>query len=363
MRALAFVVTLWFAAFVRASELIEVVDPPQVDFAPARGEQFDLPIQVQIPSQVQVEILTADGDLVRTLTSEGSLAAGEHRLVWDGKDETGRVVPDEAYVPVLVARAADGAVQEIDPRAAGGGEVVEDLQVQTHSSGDISYTLPAPSRVLIRVGIEGGPMHASLANWTPRPAGRNVQRWNGFDPDDLVDLRQHPGLSVLVTAFRLPAPVIITYGNDDVSYRTYRLERGWPDAVPAPAEPVFERDGQRISPNYYQPRFQDQDPALTLTPLVPTQAGQPGHPLVVDAPISIRVDIPPAERWLMQEGLFEVGFFVDHEFVSEEEHGYVPFTWPLDPAGLTPGRHLLTVNISGFDGKVAAKSLLFEVPE
>jgi hypothetical protein len=100
-----------------------------------------------------------------------------------------------------------------------------------------------------------------------------------------------------------------------------------------------------------------------LAPLTATPDSQANRPLLVEEPISIRVDIPPPDRWLMQEGLFEVGFFIDHEFVSEEEHGYVPFTWPLDPAGLTPGLHLLTVNVSGFNGKVAAKSLLFEVAD
>ena len=58
----------------------------------------------------------------------------------------------------------------------------------------------------------------------------------------------------------------------------------------------------------------------------------------------------------MQEQLYEVAFFVNGDFVSEEENGYVPIGWIWSTAALTPGRHLLTVNLTGFTGRVGTKT-------
>jgi hypothetical protein len=64
----------------------------------------------------------------------------------------------------------------------------------------------------------------------------------------------------------------------------------------------------------------------------------------------------------MQESLYEVAFFVDGEFVSEEENGYMPLTWLWNPGDISKGRHMLTVNVSGHDGRVGVKSILFDIP-
>lgn len=63
----------------------------------------------------------------------------------------------------------------------------------------------------------------------------------------------------------------------------------------------------------------------------------------------------------MNEQQYEVAFFIDGEFIAEEEQGYVPITWNWVAQDLSPGEHMLTVNISGFGGKVGVSSLLFEI--
>lgn len=360
MRIVAFVVVFLLATSVQAGALVEFGSPTNTEFAPARGERFRLPLTLKVPAEVELRILTADGDLVTSIRPKGLLSAGSHELEWDGKDAQGSVVPDEAYVPVLVAHGKDGKTEVVDPRSTSGGEAVEEVKVQTSPNGDIGYTLPVPARVLIRVGVKEGPMLRSLANWVPHAPGKNVQRWNGFDQEQLLDLRTNPKLTLLVMAFRLPEPAIITYGNSAFDYRAYRVKKGWSESVAQPADPSLERNGQRISRSYYQPRFKDENPKLSLSPLTKLSLSQDGVQ-AINAPVGIRVDIAPEDRWLMQESLYEVGFFIDNAFVSEEEHGYVPFTWQLDPAPLEAGRHLLTVNISGLDGKTAVKSLLFDV--
>jgi len=124
------------------------------EFSPARGERFEIPYRVSGgPQQVEVSIFTSDGDLVRVLTESNPEKSGDGTLVWDGKDEDGDLVPDEAYVPVLTAVGKDGRKTTRDPRSDSGGELVDDVGVEITPSKDISYHLPSPSRVLIRAGI------------------------------------------------------------------------------------------------------------------------------------------------------------------------------------------------------------------
>jgi hypothetical protein len=58
---------------------------------------------------------------------------------------------------------------------------------------------------------------------------------------------------------------------------------------------------------------------------------------------------------------YEIAFYIDNEFISEEEQGYVPLTWIWKPVGLASEKHVLTVNVSGLRGQVGVKSLAFEI--
>ena len=307
-----------------------------------------------------LEILTGDGDLVRRLVKP-VLRAGEHELTWDGKDERGQPVPDEAYCARAVLQAATGRVED-DPCRQTGGEVLSDLQQTIAPSGDIAYTLDKPARVLVRVGVKNGAMMRSLSVWKPRPAGRNLQRWNGFDENGQIDLRTDR-LALLVTAFRLPNFSVITTGQDGLDYRAWRVGQGWPEKPDTPvdgsAASPLERGGVRIARQHYMARYKDREPRITVR-LVDT-TGKPVSP-ADKAPEDIRisVDLHPEDRWLMQEQLYEVAFFVNGDFVSEEENGYVPIGWLWNTASLNPGRHLLTINLTGFTGRVGTQTIVVQ---
>ena len=339
-------------------------DYATVEFAPTRGQTFAIPVLLEQPAEVEINLYTSDGDLLRTLRSPEPLPPGTHTLVWDGKDAQGIVAPDEAYIPVLKVKPANGEEQIDDPRTTSGGEVLEDLRVEITSTQDIAYTLSAPARVLIRAGIKGGPMLRSLANWQPRGPGRNIQRWDGHDSSGLVDLRGEPNLSILVTAFLLPEHAILTSGNTALDYRSYRTQKGGPERLVTPDQMTLSRGATRLSRYYYSPRSQDADPHITVTLSQDLPRTADGLPLVkLGQTLPVIAHIAREDRWLMNESLYEVAFFIDHQFLSEEEQGYVPLTWLWTVNGLAPGRHLLTVNVSGFSGKVGVASTLFIVAE
>jgi aminopeptidase N len=69
---------------------------------PARGATtiaFHLPE----PRPVTIEIYGVGGRVVRTLARDAAFAAGDHRLVWDGRDQGGARVASGVYVYRLVA--------------------------------------------------------------------------------------------------------------------------------------------------------------------------------------------------------------------------------------------------------------------
>lgn len=345
-----------------ASAQVGVVRTSAAEFAPARGESVIYTVRADSQGELTLEILSADGDTVRRLRRAIS-SAGEHALAWDGRDERGGVVPDEAWCARVVLEREGRRVVD-DPCARSGGEVLPSLEPVLGAGGDISYTLPHAARVLIRVGVKNGAMLRSLSVWRPRPAGRNLQRWNGFDDSGVVDLRseaRRDRLAMLVTAFRLPDFSVISTGGEGLAYREWRLAQGWSEAAEpgsAAAAPLV-RDGQRIARAHHMPRYKDREPRITLA-----LVGRDGAPLAAGSAlpreVRVLVDLHPDDRWLMQEQLYEVAFFVDGEFVSEEENGYVPIGWIWNTESLIEGRHLLTVNLTGFSGRVGTRTLALD---
>lgn len=308
------------------------------EFAPSRGEIYSLPIQVPESTQsITLAIYTPDGEILRTIKQTDAVAPGLTQLSWDGKDDSGQVVPDEAYVPVITLELANGTKQTLDPRNDSGGELVEQVPVSVTQNREIAYQLPAASRVLIRAGIKGGPMLRNLSSWQPKSAGKNIFRWDGKDQSGLLDIRTEPNLGILVIAFKLPEHSILTYGNQTLGYRDYRLAKGWADKVIAPDKMQLNRNGVAVSPHYYSPRSYDAVPDVSLT--LPSNLSKSANgftQVILNSPVSVKADIAEQDRWMMKQSLYEVAFFIDHEFVAEEEQGYVPLTWQWLPQQLKP---------------------------
>jgi hypothetical protein len=68
---------------------------------PAR-DAAEMRFAVPAPTKVQLEIFDVSGRLVRTLLRE-PVAAGEHRITWDGRSGTGRPAGSGVYFARLVA--------------------------------------------------------------------------------------------------------------------------------------------------------------------------------------------------------------------------------------------------------------------
>lgn len=335
---------------------IELTSVGPTEFQPAGGQKAKIGYALTKPGVVTLHIYSPDGDVVRALSSDGKLPVGSHSFEWDGRDDKGQVVPDEAYHPVLSCACGEAAPSIADSRGTTGGFVIEKIRPQLDRDGTISFDLPQPARALVRVGIKGGAMLRAVDTWSARAAGRARVTWDGFDESGVVNVLGQPELAVLVTAFTLPDHTLIASGNDQMRYVDYRKARKWDVPVVDASTGKLERDGKRLSRQALLPRTLLQDPRVTLRIVEPVQQA-PGGAVKITGPVTFRVDMPAEDKWLVQQSLYEVGFFLDHQFVSEEETGYTPISWRWDPAGLAPGEHTMTVNISGFWGQVGVASM------
>jgi len=330
------------------------------EFNPTTGKKIELPVKITKAGKIDLLLYTADGDLARTISAGKKDKAGVYLVVWDGKDQNKVIVPDEAYIPV-VKLTTDKTTHTYDPRANSGGEEIK-INPQLNADGQIIFQLDKPSRILARAGVKSGPLMKTIINWQGRGQGRNVIFWDGYDHDNLIKLVGTDHLALLVTGFELPSHSILTVGNKNLTYTAWQKSNKWESSMPNLSKVAFERKGRRLSRHYYLPRSVDIEPRITLEVVDQLPKNKDGVP-IVSGPIALKVGMHDEDRWAMQQSLYEVAFFVNNEFLSEEEQGYVPLTWRWNPVGLKPGIHLVTVNVSGFNGQVGVKSLQIEIPK
>lgn len=324
------------------------------EFSPILKEKIAISFSLAVESAVNVEIYTPDGVLIRTLTTGAAMKKGDHALEWDGKDKEGRVVPDEAYNVVLKA-ITNGKVETVDPRKTSGGMVQKNLDPKIGVDGKITYTLPIPSRVLIRLGIGSGAMLRSVITWKPKNAGKNLQFWDGYDQDHLVKLQKHKDFKIIFSAFSLADHTIITTGNK-VSYFDYVDTHAYKPSVSAKKYRLLNAKSKLMSPYYMRALTDMREPVISFVFPDNIKRDKDGVPVVKKGEkIRVKVIMDEKDAQRMAEVKYEITFFDDLDFISEEEMGYVPISWLWSPQK-AKGKHLLTVNIASFKGHIGLKS-------
>jgi len=328
------------------------------EFIPARKESYSFRFAVAEMSIVTLHVLGPDGDIVRTLHNKAKLSPGEYSAVWDGLDDDGMLVPDEAYVPRLEIERSDVAILD-NPREYSGGEIIPNLDWIRRNDTQISYTLPQPARVLIRVGVDAGPMLREIMHWTPVASGKAVARWDGRDASGVNYFADRNDIWVVVMAYQLAEFAVITTGNDAIGYREYRSNKGWSSIDKTRLTDIdLQRRGNRLSPDYFLPR--GYLPRVSLGFLETLPRSRFDIPIVGDE-LLLEVSVPKEDRWILDSTFYETGFYVNYQFKSEEEQGFVPLVWSLDTRSLPAGRHLATVQLFGFGGFIASDTVEFIV--
>lgn len=343
----AAVLTSAFRAGAAPPSVTEVsVSPPF--FNPTASQSVTLSFRASATGTARVTILDRDRFPVRSLSASVP-APGLVAIKWDGRDDKGAVVPDEAWnVRIELAGSAFDPSLNFVP-------VEEDPQPRTYSrmDGILSYTLSRPSRVHIEAGQARlnpntqraeGPILKTIVNREPRVAGSIVERWNGFDESGTIRVSDLPNFVVSVLATSLPDASILTRGNRKQTFLAYARTR-------RPAEAVAAK--KREAPTHHHEgldAFEDRSPALRVEHAM-TKSG--------DVRMTVRVDGPSAAHFLRQPGKMSV--YVDEKRVLTQESAGNPLQITIPAERLRKGERRIAVNWGSDYGPTAATSFLIDI--
>jgi hypothetical protein len=284
-------------------------------FNPVIGQSAQIRLSASRPGIVTVEILDRDRFVIRTLDS---VPINKETVVrWDGKDNAGEGVPDEAYA-VRARLVSDGSELVYDPGKDFQPRPVSiDSTSYSRADGVLSYRLERPSRVhiqagqarLIASGPARGPILRTIVDRAPRAGGPVIEAWNGMDDSRKVYIPDLPHFVVAMMAIPLPESSLITVGNRHTNFTDYaRRHRAATFTRPRRLAAAAHAHHQGLN------AFEDRSPRLTLL-----------RERSVDSPVwksgtgealafSVQLDEDTAPFFLSQPNSLEV--FIDLDRVS-----------------------------------------------
>jgi len=337
-------------------------EPPRISdvevsatvFNPAQGETVALSYTLNRSAQVTVAVRDALDRPVRTL-AQGRQEAGRQTVQWDGRDDAGRLAPDEAYTWAIMA--ATGRAQAIyDPAGTGGLPVEIQDRALDQEDGSIHYRLDQPARVRLRLGIRGGALLRILLDWKPLPPGPHSVAWDGLDKDGLINLLIHPDIAYDLSAFALPENAVITTGNPASSELPFL---DLPESPSPNPDPPVEA-GTELHRHALHPRDACREPRFEITFPETVETTAEGWP-VVQGRSPVRIVVDERDRRLVTESRFEVILYVDTIFLYEDEDSFTPYTYQWDTGGLNPGPHVITVNVHAYGDHIGTRSAVVVV--
>jgi hypothetical protein len=324
---------------------------------PTLGEAVPITVRLEQEGTVDVQVVDRDGFPVRTLVNGAAAARGENRWSWDGRDDAGEVVPDEAYSLRVDWRR--GTEREIYfPADAPAHLSSVDAEYYAPRTGTIVYTLPVPSRVHLQAGVASknpktgvmeGPVMKTVVNREPRAAGRIAEPWTGLDESGLVKVPDLKDFVLAVATVPLPASSVITYGNRVRTFAESALTRQGRSLFTAANRKGTHHAGLSV--------LEDVSPSMRIEPLNASWSSEQRAWLVAGRKLRLRVSLsgPSAATFAAQKG--QIQRFVDGKLVSQTER---PSTYPAVIEVRLPssnGVRNVSLNWQSDHGAVAANTI------
>lgn len=328
-------------------------------FNPSIGQLAEIRVRASAPGTAVVEILDRDRFVVRKL-SPTATTSEELIVHWNGRDEAGEVLPDEAYTARVRYVTARGETS-YDPGKDFRPKAVQ-LEKASYSrvDGVLSYRLERPSRVHAQAGqarvVDGrgeGPILRTLVDREPRAGGAVIEPWNGFDESGQVYVPDLPDFAVAVLAVPLPEGTMITVGDREVGFEQYaRLHRSQTAVRPRRLDPADHAHHQGLN------AFEDRAPSLELQPAA---NGDNSNWIAKGSqPFSIvaRLEEGLAPFFLSQPTQLHV--FIDSERVASLACKSSPCRVDLPMARVSKGTHRVVANWASDLGPVSVALHLLE---
>ena len=197
-------------------------------FNPSLGQKIGISFALAEPGNLTVQILDRDGYPVRNLVSAKAAEKGKQSFDWDGRDDAGEIVPDEAY-SLKVNLATSGGAATYFPADVSNVPLEGVTAAFDPIRGILAYRLPQPARVSV-AAISSDPHKRSnlrqvIVDGEPRTLGAIVEPWNGYDKSGKVNLAERSGLRIELKARALPENPLITIGNRNARFAEWSLKR------------------------------------------------------------------------------------------------------------------------------------------
>jgi flagellar hook assembly protein FlgD len=302
-------------------------------------EKTDIKFNLTQKALVEINIYDEEEKLVKTIKSK-ELSPGFNKISWDAKNNQGESVANGVYIYTIKAKNISGEEFIFDLSKSTGGEVVkiENFSIDKET-GDISYLLPKASRVRIRMGIQdGGPLLRTLIDWEPKLSGEQKEKWDGKDESGNMLLLQSPDLLLKFYAYALPHNTIIVTGGKDPLYTKTAVKK----------KMSSQKYFHALHPKKicHEPKIEIEFPKKELKENMPVLKGV--TPVIIN--------IAEQDRVTLTDSRYEIIFFIDNEFLFEDEEGYSPFTYLLNTKDIPNGIHFITANIVSYDDHIGVVS-------
>jgi hypothetical protein len=214
-------------------------------FNPSNGETVTITYRITKPAKASVKIFGPDMRLVADLHVADTGNPGIQHVVWSGKDDQGRTVPDEAYFLTVEIYDFDGGFAFYDPTMVSGREYFNPQITYDIRTGGLTYSLGKDARLHVRAGIHGGPLLRTLLNWKPRLIGDHREPWDGTIAAGNVAVTNMNGFRLFSEGLTLPDNSIVTVGNAAYSYPVYRRELA-PESPLKMERPLFYNENVAV---------------------------------------------------------------------------------------------------------------------
>lgn len=327
------------------------INPPS--FNPSMKQQAEISYKLSRDARTTIRIFDPDGGRIRTLIDNAEEMAGNRKAVWDGKDDVGQIVPDEAYGFTIQATDAEGTTETYMPPPSDWERFdTADAKISREANA-IVFRLSHPCRTRIQIGVENGPLLYAPLDWEPKIAGEILVHWDGWDENRAVNIWKLPDSKMVITNMKLPEHTMITYGNKETDYFQYRLSKPG-------SHTALERQqrGESIPVTAPAPLSTMLSPELKVSFPMTEKFTPEGLP-VLRGKALVRIEVK--NPILVSQTQYELIFFIDGAFHSEEPLGITPYNWVWNLSNVEKGEHLLTVNLVSFNDQYAAFSQRIQV--
>ena len=327
-------------------------------FNPSLGQRISITFAPTAAGDLSVLIIDRDGYPVRNLVSRQPVTPGPFSLEWDGRDDHGIVVPDEAYSLKIDLTAAGQTVTYFPAKATPTAFSVTQGYYDRRTA-ILGYKLPTPARVHVqagtatldsRTGKPNGPVLKTVVNREPRPAGAVIENWNGFDESGTAYIPDLPHFLTAIAGTSLPENALLTIGNRTTTFLT--------------------RAGTRTGNSFLSPvaghehhagltALQDVAPRLRAT--VRNARWSPTDRLWhtrQELVLEYRLDGPSATAFAQEPA--DLFVFIDRKKIKSIPSPKDGQRLQIPLAGLAPGPHVLALNWTSTFGPVAVDTLRFQ---